>query len=126
MADLTTDQLIVLLRDTAFVLLWAAVALAVTRRLRQGEWAALALVGSVLLLATSGLSLVQAKFLYVDHDPSLTLTLIDWHVARVPTLVAFLGSALLAKAVLADRRSRRAGRDEAASRALEPGAATRP
>ena len=107
MSDLTTDQLFVLLRDTAFVLLWATVALAVTRRLHDGAgWAPLAALGSILLLASSGVNLVQTKFLFVDHDPSLTLTLADWHLARVPTLVAVLGSALLAKAVLADRRSR--------------------
>jgi hypothetical protein len=106
MADLTTDQVVVLVRDAAMVLLWAGVALAVTPRLRQGGWASLALVGSILLLVTSGLSLVQAKFLFVDHDPSLTLTLADWHLSRVPILVTFLGSVLLVKAVLADRRPR--------------------
>jgi uncharacterized membrane protein len=111
MGDLTTDQIVVLVRDTAFVLLWATVALVVTRRLREGEWAALAVVGSILLLAASGLNLVQAKFLFVDHDPTLTLTLADWHLLRVPTVVTFVGSVLLAKAVLADRRSAAARAD---------------
>ena len=107
MADLTSDQIFVLARDTAFVLLWATVALAATRRLHEGSgWAPLAVLGSILLLASSGLNLVQAKFVFVDRDVSLTMALADWHLLKLPTLVTFLGCVLLAKAVLADRRSR--------------------
>lgn len=106
MADLTTDQLFVLARDTAFVLLWAAVALASARRLHERTaWAPLAVLGSILLLGSSGLNLVQAKFIFVDRDPSLTLALADWHLLKLPTLAMLLGSVLLAKAILADRRS---------------------
>jgi hypothetical protein len=104
MGELTSDQVFVLVRDAAFVLLWATVALVVTRRLHERNgWAPLAVLGSILLLASSGLNLVQAKFVFVDHDASLTLALADWHLLKVPTLVTFLGSVLLAKAVLADR-----------------------
>jgi hypothetical protein len=104
MGDLTGDQLFVLARDTAFVLLWAAVALAATRRLHEGGgWAPLAVVGAILLLASAGVNLVQAKLIYVDHDPSFTLALADWHLLKLPTIAMFLGGALLAKAVLADR-----------------------
>lgn len=104
MGDLTGDQLFVLVRDTAFVLLWATVALATTRRLHDGRgWAPLAVVGSVLLLASAGLNLVQTKFIFVDQDWSLTLQLADWHLLKLPTVITFLGGALLAKAVLADR-----------------------
>lgn len=104
MGDLTADQAFVLARETAFVLLWAIVALAATRRLHDGrDWAPLAVVGSILLLAAAGVNLVQAKFLFVDHDLSLTLRLADWHLLKLPTVAMFLGAALLAKAVLADR-----------------------
>lgn len=104
MGDLTGDQLFVLVRDTAFVLLWATVALAATRRLHDGGgWAPLAVLAAILLLASSGLNLVQTKFLFVDHDPSLTLALADWHLLKLPTVITLLGGVLLAKAVLADR-----------------------
>lgn len=104
MGDLTADQAFVLARETAFVLLWAAVALAAARRLHDGAgWAPLAVLGSILLLMAAGVNLVQAKFLFVDQDPSLTLTLADWHLLKLPTVVMFLGAALLGKAVLADR-----------------------
>lgn len=109
MADLTTDQMLLLARDGCLVLLWAAVALALSRRLHEGEWAALALIGSIGLLASSGVSLVQAKFLFVDHDPSLTLTLADWHLSRVPMVVGLVSTALVAKAVLSGRRRRARG-----------------
>src|SRR4051794_31249708 len=106
MGDLTGDQLFVLVRDTAFVVLWAAVALAATRRLHDGGgWAPLAAVGSILLLAAAGVDLVQTKFLFVDQDLSLTLRLAEWHLLKLPTVVTFLGSVLLAKAVLIDRRA---------------------
>ena len=107
MGDLTADQAFVLVRDTAFVLLWATVALAATRRLHDGRsWAPLAVVGAVLLLGSAGVNLLQSKFLFVDHDPSLTLQLADWHLLKLPTVITFLGGVLLAKAMLADRPRR--------------------
>jgi len=120
MGDLSNDQIFVLVRDTALVVLWAVVAFAVTARLRNGGWATLALLGSLLLLISSGVSLVEAKFLFVDHDPSFTLAMADWHLLKVPTVVAFVGSILLAKAVLADRGRRGA---PAAAEVTTPSAA---
>ncbi len=119
MGDLTADQAFVLARDTALVLLWAVVALAATRRLHEGSgWAPLAVLGSILLLGSAGLNLVQEKFIFVDHDPSLTLTLADWHLLKLPALLMLVGSVLLAKAVLADRQP--VGRVDAAMAEVPP------
>jgi hypothetical protein len=112
MGELTNDQIFVLARETAFVALWAILAFAVTRRLHDGGWATLALVGSILLLSSAGLNLVQTKFLFVDQDPSLTLALADWHLLKLPSVVTFVGSILLAKAVLAERRTHVARRTD--------------
>jgi hypothetical protein len=105
--------MVLLLRDGFAVLLWAVVALVLSRRLHDGEWAVLALLGSLCMLVSAGLLFVQWKMLFIDYDASLSLWLSDAHLSRLPTLLTVVGMALVAKAVLSGRPHR--GRPSASS-----------